>query len=192
MSDRNRHQPAGPRRALLAAAAAFALLAPAPAAAADDCAPMSAHFVFCAEGSEWAGARWIQFGDGSALELGPYYVEFAEHWAGRNASAEQGGTLEGALDALLAMMAEAEHDEGMQPPALLMRDQFDTEALTVVRAVKQIDMDDDEPLLMATMIAQGEGARIAVIFGNDDETDAAELAQQARGFVALIRPGQEG
>lgn len=188
MSERSRiHSPVpGLRKTLMGVLAAGALLFPGPLAA-QGCGTMSAHFQFCPEGSPWAEARWIQFGDGSAIEMGAYYVEFVEHWAGRSTD----GTLDAALDALLAEMTEYGIEEGMAPPVALIRDRFETETLAVVRALTSTDMDDDQPLLMATMIAEGAGARIAVMFGNDDETAADALAQQAESFVALIRPGQE-
>lgn len=175
------------RNCLPGAALCIALMAPAPATA-ENCAPLSAHFEICTANTPWADARMIAFDTGSALELGPYYVEFVEDWAGRLDTM----TLDAALDSLLAEMLEAELDEGMAQPDLLQRDQFQAGPLTVARAVQSIDMGDGAPLLMATMIAQGEGARIAVVFGDDDAVTFDDLDRKAQAFVALIRPAQEG
>jgi len=179
----------GLRKAMAGAALALALMAPL-SASAQDCAPLSAGFELCANGTPWAEARWIQFGDGAAIEMGPYYLEFAEHWAGRN----DDSTLDGALDTLLAVMLEHELEEGMDPPETMLRDAFETDALSVVRVVQSIDMGDDTPLLMATMIAEGagDGPRIAVMFSHDDVVTLDRLNQKTQDFVALIRPAQEG
>lgn len=175
------------RRALMGAAMTAALLITTPAFA-ESCAPLSPHFELCPQGTPWTEARWISFGDGTAIEMGPYYLEFAEHWAGRSDS----GTLDAALDALLGEMLEAEREEGMDPPETLLRDTFEAGPLVVARVVQSVDMGDDEPLLMATMIIEGEGARIAVMFGNDGAVALDDLSDDARAFVALIRPAQEG
>lgn len=175
------------RRALMGAAMTAAMLATPPALA-ESCAPLSANFVLCSEGTPWAEARHIQFGDGTALEMGPYYLEFVEHWAEHT----EDSTVDAALDELLALMQEHDRDEGMDPPALLLHDRFEAGSLVVARVVQSIDTGDDEPFLMATMIAEGEGARIAVMFGNDDAVALEDLSDEARAFVALIRPAQEG
>jgi len=179
----------GLHKTLMSAVVAAALLATAPApATAGNCASLSANFALCADGTPWSGARWIAFGDGAALEMGAYYVEFAEHWAGRSDEA----TLDAALDALLAEMSALEIEDGMAPPETLLRDSFETGPLQVVRAVQSVDMGDDKPMLMATMIAESDGARIVVMFGEDDAMPLGELTEAARAFVTLIRPAQEG
>ena len=175
------------RGAFMGVAMTAATLAAAPAIA-ESCAPLSANFELCTEGTPWAEAEWFQFGDGASIQMGPYYIELTEHWIAGDARA----SLEDTLDALLAEMLEADRDEGMAPPETLLRDTFEAGALTVVREVVSIDMDDDMPMLMATMVAEGEGTRIAVMFSHDDTVALDELGNAAQGFVALIRPAQEG
>lgn len=169
---------------------ATALLATAPAAAvaSGDCNAMSPNFVICADGSPWAEARWVQFGDGAAIELAPYWLEFAEHWV----TGQDEAPLEAALDDLLREMLAAEAEEGMAPPEPLLRDRFETGHLSVERIVQLIDMGDGTREMMAIMIAESTFARIALMLGIDTEITADDFARSARDLAELIRPGQEG
>jgi hypothetical protein len=169
------------------AAGAVAMLLSVPAQATTDCAPLSASFELCADGTPWAEARWISFGDGVALELGDYYLEFIEDWATR----QDDDPLDTALDALLAEMNELDDELGIEAPELLRRDAFDSPPLIVARAVKDIAEQGDVPLLMAVMIAAAPEGRIAVMFGHDGEIDLDTLDREARSLIALVRPAEE-
>lgn len=176
-------------RSILAAATAAALLS-GPARAASGCALVSQNFALCTQGTPWAQARWISFGDGAALELDGFYLEITEDWATRQDS----DPLDAALDALLAEMNEADVAEGARVAELLHRDAFESPPLQVVRAVHDIAEVDDDPLLMAVMLArdtQGANARIALMFGHDGDIDNDTLDQQARSLIALVRPAEE-
>lgn len=178
------------RQTLLGGLLAMVLMATAPATAnaSEGCAQMSLNFLFCAEGSPWAEAHRVQFGDGSAMELEPYWLEYSEQWATRQA----GDTLQEALDDLLAEMHEADVADGLNPPEVVLRDGFETGQLRVERVVNLIDLGDDMPELMAVMIAESGDARIALLLGIDDTIAPEDFARSARDLVELIRPGQEG
>jgi len=176
----------GWRAALTAGLLAAAVLA-GPGAARADCTPLSANFVLCAEGTPWAAAEWHQFGDGASLELDGFFLEFTEHWATR----DDGTALDAALDSLLDEMAAQDDEDGVAAAEMLLRDRFDSGALRVVRMVHNIDPEDDEPLLMAVMLAEGAGARIALFLGHADEIDLETLDREARALVALIHPARE-
>ncbi len=175
----------GWRAALSGGLLATALLI-GPAAARADCAPLSANFVLCAQGTLWAGAEWAQFGDGASLELGGYYLEFSEQWVTRKADT----TLDVALDVFVAELDDEDRAEGLTPPVTLSRDQFETGTLRVVRVVQNIEPDDDTPLYVAVMLAEGGGERIALTFGHEVLADLEALDREARALVALIHPAQ--
>jgi len=172
---------------ILTAGAAALMLSTSPAHAATACAPLSTSFQLCADGTPWAEARWISFGDGVALELGDFYLEFVEDWATR----QDDDPMDTALDALLAEMNELDDELGLNAPELLHRDAFESPPLSVVRAVKDIAEQGDEPLLMAVMIAAAPQGRIAVMFGHDGEIDLDTLDHEARSLIALVRPAEE-
>lgn len=175
------------RKALAGALLATALLAN-PATATDDCAPMSTHFAFCAGESPWAEARWVQFGDGAALELDGLWLEFTEHWPMR----EDDDPLETALDLLLHEIMDAEAEALSALPEILIRDRFETADLQLVRVVQKVDMDEDENVLFATMIAQGASGRIVLMMNHDGAQSLAELDRATRDVADLIRPVGEG
>lgn len=208
----------GLRKAFTAGATAAALLAaalavPSPAIAedrtaedrtAEDCAALSAHFMLCAQGSPWAGATWHPFGDGAALELGPYTLDFTEHWMTR----EDGVALDAALEVLLHERHLVRQDEDSEDgdsadgesadgesaraaPLLLLRDRFDTGHLRVERALQRIDMADGSHEITAVMLAQGRAARIGLFLGAEAGTAPADLAREARALAEMIRPWQE-
>lgn len=173
--------------------------------AAEDCAALSAHFMLCAQGSPWAGATWHPFGDGAALELGPYTLDFTEHWMTR----EDGVALDAALEVLLHERHLVRQDEDSEdgdsadgesadgesaraaPLLLLLRDRFDTGHLRVERALQRIDMADGSHEITAVMLAQGRAARIGLFLGAEAGTAPADLAREARALAEMIRPWQE-
>ncbi|MCC5971169.1 MAG: hypothetical protein JJU15_14590 [Pararhodobacter sp.] len=157
-------------------------------AGAGECNTLSANFVICPESSPWAEARWLQFGDGAALKLGAYWLEFSEDWLQR--SPEEG--LDEALDAVLSEVQEADREEGFDPPEQLIRDHLETEELRVVRALHRVDAGDGDMMLIATMIASSTDARILLMLGNDNDVTPDEMDSTIRDLISLIRPGQEG
>lgn len=179
---------------LMAAMLLTASLFPAPASATEagaetaECNTLSDNFLFCPESGPWAEARWLQFGDGAALELGAYWLEFSEHWLQR--SPDEG--LDEALDSVLSEVQEADREEGFDPPELLIRDHLETGDLRVARALHRVDAGDGDLMLIATMIASSTDARILLMLGNDDDVTPDEMDSTIRDLISLIRPAQEG
>lgn len=159
------------------------LLAAVPVAAlAQECAPMSRHFVFCDDGTDWAEAEWEQSGDGATIVLGDLRLDFTEDWMGRD-DAQDAGT---ALTALLnKMTADARHEE-------LSRDSFPAGELSVSRVIQTVSVDSDPPVLRATMIAGAGAGRIVLRLEAPADLPVEEIDRRAREVAGLVRLAEGG
>ncbi len=151
-------------------------------AAAQDCAPMTRHFVFCGAGTDWAGARWDPAGDGATVVLDALRLDFAEDWLARDDALDPAA----ALEALLEAMLEGDTHEEM------IRDGFAAGALSVARVIQTVAAGGDAPVLRAAMIAEADGARIFLRLDAPVGLPLDEIDRRSREVAGLVRPAQEG
>jgi hypothetical protein len=167
----------------LCGAVAGLLLAAMPGAAfARECAPMSRHFAFCDDVTDWAEAEWEQSGDGATIALGDLRLEFTEDWVGRDDAQDSGAAIDALLD---EMTADATHEE-------IARDRFTAGDLTVVRVIQTIAVDNDPPVLRAMMIAGAEAGRILLSLDAPAGLPVEEIDRRSREVAGLVRLAEGG
>ena len=167
-------------------AAALALALPLGAAAEpQDCGRLSPQFAICGGTGPWARAEWRQFGDGASLHVDGFWLDFNAAWAGRDPAQ----TLDAALDAVLARIAEAED----APLDIRLRDTIETAHLRVARSMHVVPAPEGhEPFLVMVMMAEGGGQRILLMLGHYEVIAPEFLDRAARELAETIRPGTEG
>ncbi len=165
------------------AALVLALSGTAALGAEDACAPLSGGFLFCPGESAWADAEVVPFSNGVAFDLPPFWLEVME----APEEIAQASTLDAALDALIALVAEQARNEGLDAPEELARDRFDLEQLEAVTLTTRIELPEDDPMVFVTMIAEKEDRRLFVTLDHEDEV-VADVEQELRriaGFFTL-------
>ena len=168
------------KRARLCGTVAGLLLAAIPVAAlAQECAPMSRHFVFCDDGTDWAEAEWGQSGDGATIVLGDLRLDFTEDWMGRDDAQDAGAAL------LNEMSADARHEQ-------LSRDSFPAGELSVSRVIQTASGDSDPAVLRATMIAGAGAGRILLRLEAPADLPVEEIDRRAREVAGLVRLAEGG
>lgn len=171
----------------VAAGLVFGLVAGPAAAQQGDCLPLTRDFRFCAAGTAWQAARWLQGENAHSFELGPFTLEVIAV-----SSARQGETSDEVLDALLARLDfEAEEDELDVPPVTVLRDRLRAGRLELVRAVQDYAYDEGELLISAVMIGDYGRARLALRLTAEPAVTRDDLDRALREVVALIRPRRE-
>ena len=171
------------KRARLCGTVAGLLLAAVPVAAlAQECAPMSRHFVFCDDGTDWAEAEWEQSGDGATIVLGDLRLDFTEDWMGRDDAQDAGA----ALTALLDEMVPDTRPEDM------MRDSFPAGELTVARVIRAAIVDSDPAAMRAVMIARAGKARILLRLDAPGDLPVQEIDRLSRDVAGLVRLAEGG
>ena len=173
-------------RSICARLAVVVALLAAGAAQADtqDCTALPVGFVLCAEGTVWADAEMLEFDNGVAFEMDPYWLEVFP----APESVQSAAPFEAVLDAMADLIAEQARNEGLGTPETLTRDTFETDNASFATLTTRVDLPEDDPMIYMTMIADAGEARIILTLDSDIASSIDGVPQVLRELADLIRP----